>query len=46
MTRYVALNKVTVNWCIVMWYAQNVHQKGSSFMLHQLYDNQTALLPL
>ena len=33
----------TVNWCIIVWCAENVHWDGSSFTKHQPCNNQTAL---
>ena len=42
---YVAANKVTVNWCMVVWLwcTQNVCQDSSNFTWHQPCNNQTAL---
>ena len=32
-----------VNWCMVAWCAQNLHQDGSSFRWHQPCNNQIVL---
>ena len=35
-----------VNWCMVVWYTQNVRRDASSFTWHQPCNNQTALCVL
>ena len=33
----------TVNWCVVVWHAQNMRRDDSSFMCPQTCNNQTVL---